>query len=272
MSPSRILGKAALENGIDRYRQLAVETSRGWDRSGCVCGCLSRECLRQVGPATAEQLECDDRERVPIARCRRLAADRLLGRHVPRSTEDRTDARQRYIAGDPGDPEVGHAHLAVGSQHQVRGLDVTVDDTGCVRRVERPGRLSEPRECERRGDRPRPQPVCERASRQELHHDRGTPSRIGHVVDRDDIRLVRQPSSDPRLARKTHPDLGIVGKSVVQRLDCDQAFESVVGRDIDVSHAAGRDQLGPAVTRRERERSGGHKEIVPHPWPGKLGC
>ena len=228
------------------------------------CG-LGGEGLGEVRPPAAEQLERDDGEPVAVARRGGRAANGLLGRHVAGGAEDRAHARQRDIARDPGDSEIGHADLAVGSEHQVRRLDVAVDDVRSMGSIERPPCLPEPRQGERRGNPVRAHPVGQRSTRKELHHDRGLTRDVGDIENGDDVRLDREPRGDPRLAREPRPDLGIAGEPLVQDLDRDPAVERVVGRRVDVGHAARRDQLGPAVARRERERACGHPPNVPSP-------
>ena len=63
----------------------------------------------------------------------------LLGRHVLGSADERAGAGERFgvDAGGPGDAEVDQLGQAVGGEHDVRRLDVAMDDTRLVRRVER---------------------------------------------------------------------------------------------------------------------------------------
>ena len=156
-------------------------------------------------------------------------------------------------------------NLAVGSEHQVRRLDVAVDDACRVRGIERATCLLEPGKAERRRNAARAHPVGQRSAREELHHDRGLPGDVGDVEDRDHVRLGRQPRRDPCLAREPRPDLRVAREALVQDLDRDPAIERVIGRRVDVGHAARRDQLGPAVARRKRERGCGHPAKVPLP-------
>ena len=91
----RGLGQPALEDGVDRRGQRAVDGRRRRDRSGGVSGGLAGEALRHVRPAAGEQLERDDGERVAVARGGGGAPDGLLGGHVARRAENRPDARER---------------------------------------------------------------------------------------------------------------------------------------------------------------------------------
>ena len=250
---------ASIAGGSERSKP-----RRRRDRRRRVRGGLGRERLRQVRPAAAEQLERDDGEPVAVARRGRRAADGLLGRHVARRAEDRADARQRDVARDPRDPEVGHAHLAVAAEHQVRRLDVAMDDARGVRRVERPPRLLEPREGERGRDRgPRA------SGRRAFRPGRNSITIAGRPSTSATSKIVTTFGSfESRAAiRASRVNRARISGSPANRsledLDRDPPVERVVGRDVDVRHAAGRDQLGPAVARRERERGCGHPPRYP---------
>ena len=61
----------------------------------------------------------------------------LLGRHVSRGSQRSAGGRQRRRVQVLGDPEIGQLDLAVGRDHQVRRLQIAVDDAVLVRVVER---------------------------------------------------------------------------------------------------------------------------------------
>ena len=68
-------------------------------------------------------------------------AESLLGTHVAqRAQEDARDGQVR-IGFDAGQSEVGHPQAARLINHQIRRLNVTVDDPPLVSVVERLGRL-----------------------------------------------------------------------------------------------------------------------------------
>ena len=94
-----------------------------------------------IRPAAGEQLEGDDAQRVAVARRGRGLAARLLGREIPRRSEDGPRSGQRVVAGRRGDPEVGHVHVVVAVEQEVRRLDVAMNDAARVCPVERVGRL-----------------------------------------------------------------------------------------------------------------------------------
>src|SRR6185503_1502002 len=88
------------------------------------------ERLPLEGPATGEELVEDEAERVDVAARRDLAAGELLGRHVGRR------ARAQRLARRPGEAEVGDPDLAAAVEHDVRRLQIAVDDAAVVRRGE----------------------------------------------------------------------------------------------------------------------------------------
>ena len=89
-----------------------------------------------------EQLVEHETERVDVAARGHLAAGELLGRHVGRRA-----GAQRF-AGDAGQAEVGDPDLAAAVEHDVRRLEIAMDDAAIVRRGEAGADL--PRDLERR--------------------------------------------------------------------------------------------------------------------------
>ena len=88
-----------------------------------------------------EELVEDEAERVDVAARRDLAAGELLGRHVGRR------AGADRFTGDAGEAEVGDADLAAAVEHDVRRLEIAMDDAALVRGGESGADL--PRDLER---------------------------------------------------------------------------------------------------------------------------
>ena len=101
--------------------------------------------LRHVGgverAAAGEDLVEHQAERVDVAARRDLAAGELLGRHVGRR------AGAQHFAGGAGEAEVGDPDLAAAVEHDVRRLEIAMDDAAIVRGGE-PG-ADLPRELDR---------------------------------------------------------------------------------------------------------------------------
>ena len=119
-----------------------------------------------------------------IARC-------LLRGHVGWRPQDRARLGQLGIALDPlGQAEVGDVGLALGVDHDVRGLQVAVQDAPLVRMVDGPGD---------RGHRLRGslgsgggfrQPLGEAAALDQLHREVAEALVLADLVDRHDVRVV----------------------------------------------------------------------------------
>ncbi len=83
--------------------------------------------------AAGDHLVQHDAERPDIGPHIAALADEMLGRHVGDGADRRAGARQRRAAGQLGDAEVEDLHLAATREHDVRRLDVAMDDVGVVR-------------------------------------------------------------------------------------------------------------------------------------------
>ena len=143
----------------------------------------------------------------------------------------------------PGDAEVGHLHLTVRADQDVRRLDVAVGDVVVVREPERSGDFA--RDLGgllRRELLVRRQDLGECAPLHLLHHDEVGALVLAPVVDVDDVG-VREAGGRLRFAAESLDEVGVGGELGEQHLDGDLAVEQEIARGEDVGHAAASDPL-----------------------------
>ena len=124
----RILLQGQGNDALELLRDVLAHRVQG--RRRCVDD-LVQQLLQISGskrPRTAQELVHHRAQRIQIRAVGELQTLHLFGRHVRRTAGDAIDARDVGIC-DQGDAEVDDAHVAVLRQHDVRGFDVTVDDT-----------------------------------------------------------------------------------------------------------------------------------------------
>ena len=181
----------------------------------------------------------------------RLAAC-LLRRHVGGGAEDHAFAgvvrgdrrRQRRVrAGAVGLPRLGEAEVehfdgALGSDLDVGGLEVAVDDALLVRRLERRGDLERDGERLVGRDRAAREPLREVLALDQLHHKRMSFADVLEAVERRDVRVVER-RQHLGLALETGVALGVGVEVLGQQLESHLAAEPRVGRAPHLAHPAG---------------------------------
>ena len=144
---------------------------------------------------TGQHLVRDDAERPEIRPCVHRFAGGLFGRHVAGRAHRAAGARElrrRLAHLDLREPEVEDFHLSRRRQHQVRRLEIAVDDAGGVCGVERVGHLRD--DAGDLGHRQRP---AGEASRQRFalvvrHRDERLAGVVADLVDRRDVGMIER--------------------------------------------------------------------------------
>ena len=247
----RILREGPLEDLVDPRRKRRVECGGARHVRIEMGESLRRRCVSFEGPAPREQLESDDRERIPVARGRRGLAAGLLRREIARSPQHGAGSRQRVDPRDRGDPEVGDVHVAVSIEEEVRRLDVSMNHAVLVRAVERTGRLLEPGQGVGARHDTAAKTLVDGAAVDVLHDDERSSAVLGDVEDRHDVRCVRETSGRERLASETCASVVLLRVPVGEQLDGDGPRQHGIRRPIHVAHSAVRDQDGRVVSPRK---------------------
>ena len=182
------------------------------------------QCAAYLGDLTTqagERLGDDDTEAVDVPCRRRLAAIELLGRRV-RSVErrpGRRGVRRRTVCPD-GDPEIRQERVALVVDEDVGRLDVAVDDTRAVRRLQRAAQL-----IDHRGGLRGAQGVVFEHGRQapashQPHHEVRRTGLAPIVVERNDVRVLEL-GDQLRLGLEASDEVGVVGVLRSDDLDRD---------------------------------------------------
>ncbi len=193
-------------------------------------------------------------------------AARLLRRQVLGGADHRGglgDAVAR-VGERAGDAEVHHLHGAGLADHDVRGLDVAVDDAVLVAEVQRLAGVGDDLDGLPGWDRSvAVHDVAQRHAVDVLHHDVGQRAgrRLGlpGVVDRHD-RGVVQCRGVLRLASEAQVEAGVAGEVGAQHLDGDVAVQADVAGEVDLGHASEAQNLADLVAIGQLLR-GGHPKV-----------
>ena len=247
----RIFSQAHRKDAIEHRRN---ERLKGGNRRRVIFENCADDAGRRVTlerPSAGCHLINHGAQRPDVAACVGLPTLDLLGRHVVHGPENRPLRRLRRRRGHPrhprhrdrpslgpklGQPEVQQLRPRLG-QHDVGGLEITMDDSLAMRLVERVGDLG--RDLQRLLERERPflETRCQRLALQMRHDDKVRAIDAADVVDAADVRMVQR-GDRTSFALETGPQFGIVGDLAGQDLDGDSAIEARIPCPIDLAHAA----------------------------------
>lgn len=147
-----------------------------------------------------------------------------------------------------GQSEIEHLELRPVFQKQIRRLDVAVNDSFLVRRVERVGRLNSDlyHLCE--WQRPPRQNLVQRLAFQQFHRQKSAPILFLDRMDRADARMIER-RCRACLAQKALQRGGILRRFFRQELQCNAAAQLRVFRLINDAHSAAAHLADHAIVR-----------------------
>jgi hypothetical protein len=225
------------------------------DRGAHVGGGRAREGSFPRG----ELVENDPKGEQIGARIDSLAAH-LLGRHVANGADDlsRRRDRRRHRHGlrcvghrlvcELREAEVEDLHPPLASDHDVRRLQIAMNDAALVRGREGVGEGDRQIEDVPEREPARDDQLIEAAALHELHRQKPDAAALFRREEGHDVRMV-EASDGPRLALETRET--VRGRSQVSRkdLDCDLAPQPGVASAVDLAHSPGAeggdDLVGP---------------------------
>ncbi len=144
----------------------------------------------------------------------------------------------------PGQPEIEQLH-AVGSEEDVRRLEIAMDDAAGVQRLECAKHAQRGLQRLAQGDSATLDPAGQRLALQQLHDHEELAVLFGQLVDLADIRMADL-CGDPRLPKQPFLQ-GRMAVHGAEALDGDQTVEPVVPGLEHHAHAAFAELTGQAV-------------------------
>ena len=217
-SLGRVLGERvdahAVELGRNRRARRRVAPALPAASSACSRAPLRRAdaAARRRGSRTGSRRARRRRPRLDVVAAHLLGrhvarrAERSRRRSVPSSSASTSPASRRALAcrsSDARDAPVEHVDLAEVAEHDVRRLEIAMDDAARVRELDREADVDERAQAAAAaGRRLRRARLRERDAGEPLHREVRPAVRVGaELVHRDDRRVL-EPRLDPRLAQE----------------------------------------------------------------------
>ena len=198
-----------------------------------------------AGEALVENTTEGEDVRSPVER---LSA-RLLGAHVGSGSEDDAGLRpagrgRRRVGGvgtrridHPGEPEVENFHRAVGTNLDVRRLQIAVDDSDSVRRLETGRDLGGNTESFVERQRPSGQRLIEPFSLDQLEDEVESALRLLDAVQGCEVRVVQR-TQEAGLALEPRPPFLVARERIGKGLERHLSPEPRVPRPVHLPHSA----------------------------------
>ena len=155
--------------------------------------------------------------------------------------------------------EVHHLRMAVRGEHDVRGLQVAVDDVLLVGLVQRFGRFQRDLQGVELAEGPSRQSLPERLPFDVLHDDAAGVAEVEQFMDAADVGMVQR-RRQPGFLQQAFAGGEIVAEAAGQDLDGDLAVQERVLREEDFPHPAFAELAGDAVVRQGRAD---HGDVLP---------
>ena len=158
-------------------------------------------------------------------------------------------------------PEVQHLDGPIVADFDIRRLQIAVNDAQCVRGFNRFCNLSRDRERLWKRNRTSRDPVRQRRTVHQFHHERMGPARIFEAVDPRDMRMVQR-RKNLGLSVETGKPLRISRDEVRQNFERHVTIELRVPRAIDLAHTARAEGGEDLVWAKARAGLEGHGDLT----------
>jgi hypothetical protein len=171
----------------------------------------------------------------------------LLRRHVGDRADDGAGFRHlhhglRGVGNHLGEAEVENLYLAIARQHDVRGLQVAVDDAGMMRGGEAGCELQQDRGCLGYGHGAPLEPHPERLAFVERHRDEQLMVPVANLINGGDVRMV-EGAGGLRFTKEARPRLRVLRDGRREKLERDLAVEACILREVHHTHSAEADRF-----------------------------
>ena len=217
------------------------------------------EILRVERWLSGEELVEEDAQRIDVCGRSRLFSAERFGSDVARGAEDEPGRRaDALVTGPAGDSEVEDLDLAGGRDHQVLGLDVTVDHALHVSALQTPRDLHDQRRRIAPGEPSTVEPPAECLTFHELVDDPGS-LLLGTMVDEADDGRMMEHGRDAGLGRESSDCIASLDELPAQQLDHHMTIELALAGENDGTETTGRQQANRLELARATVRKDDHR-------------
>ena len=242
-----LLGQRPHDDRFNRLRDAGLILARGGRRLLDLRPHQLVFAGRREQAAPGQHLVQHDAQRVNIGAAVDLLALNALGGHVFDGSHHGALPRHAGFAEHAGDAEIGHLDHVLRRDHDIRRLDVAVQDAHVVRVFDTLQGLAEQRHRSRCHHRFRiANDVVERGAVDELHHHVEVVAAAEEREERGGIGMVQLGEGD-RLTAEARQQIGLAGQLGAQALDRHLAVEHDIDALEDGPHAAFADLLDNLV-------------------------
>ena len=238
VAKGRVLLERALEHRLETRRQVRCQLCEGGRRCVHVGLHEIEAALGREGHSTGEQRVEQDPQRVDVGARVGLLAANLFGRHELGRAHELSHLGHALGSQHAGDSEVHHLERAAALDHQVRALDVAVNDPALVGVTEAVQSLEEQRQAAlERQARLRTQDLGERLTLDELHDHEQAEFVLHQAVEGGDVRVV-EPGQRAGFGSKPAHQLRASRELGAKPLDGHAAIETQVDGPEDLADTA----------------------------------
>lgn len=240
-SPGRPWSKTSMHEADDRTWHIMSRRSQSGIASRFHAGQQRLGCIllgHFVGRVAGEHLVEDASEGEEVRAGIDTFATKLFRRHIGGSADRRSGSREGDAARVEGESEIGDLDLAVSTDQQILGFQISMQRTLCVNRFESSGHF----ECDGRGDSPGQARFTGENLRQiesvdEFRGDILGAAVLESIVDTDDVGMMK-PSGRDRFPFESRDELWIDGQFGLDSFQHGESVETLLTSQNHDAHSA----------------------------------